>query len=70
MLAAPWENTEVLVGNANGFEMGKTLRIIIVGRQVWNVAHIMDYALLKYRPSQYVQRKDGKRDSGLLDTVE
>ena len=48
MLAALWENTEIPMGNENGFEMGKTLRIIIVGRQVWNVAHIMDYALLKY----------------------
>ena len=48
MLAALWENTEILVGNANGFEMGKTLRMIIVGNQVWNVAHIMNYARLKY----------------------
>ena len=32
VLAALWENTGILVGNANGFEMGRTLRIIIVGR--------------------------------------
>ena len=32
VLAAVWGNTEILVGNANGFEMGRTLRIIIVGR--------------------------------------
>ena len=48
MLAAVWGNTEILVGNANGFEVGKTLRIIIDRRQVWNVVHMMDYALLKY----------------------
>ena len=48
VLAALWENTETLVGNANGFEMGKALRIITDGRQVWDVSHTMDYVLLKH----------------------
>ena len=45
VLAALWENTEILLVNANCFEMDKTLWIIINVHQIWNVVNILVFAL-------------------------
>jgi len=45
VLAALWENTEILLVNANGFDMDKALWIIINIHQIWNVVNILVFAL-------------------------
>ena len=45
VLAALWENTEILLVNANGFDMDKALWIIINIHQIWNVVNILFFAL-------------------------
>ena len=45
VLAALWENTEILLVNASGFEMDKALWIIINVHQIWNVVNILVFAL-------------------------